>query len=90
MTQEFKKHLYYKKAIPVEAYQWFETDGDKFAPAPDFNPMISKFEGLWKLLSTEGWMIPRDGSFIVKGPAGEYWAVAKEYFLNTYEALPQE
>jgi hypothetical protein len=84
------KHLYIKKPIPVEAYQWFETNGDNFVPAPDFEPVIRQFEGVWKIHTAEGWMIPVPGSFIVKGPGGEYWPVREDYFLNTYSAVPQE
>lgn len=87
------KHLYIKKPIPVEAYQWH--GGDKFNPTPGFEPVLEEFleedgSAVIKLSTAEGWMQPQLGSFIVKGPAGEYWAVREDYFLNTYSAVPQE
>lgn len=74
---------YVKKPIPVEAYKWQGTI--LFNPAPGFTPTFKQFEDGIKLDTPEGWMIPKVGSYIVKGPAGEYWAVREEFFDNTYE-----
>lgn len=76
---------YIKKPIPVEAYQW--QGSINFNPAEGFNPVFKQFEDGLKLETAEGWMVPRVGSFIVKGPAGEYWAVREDIWKNTYEKV---
>ena len=83
-------HLYVKKPIPVEAYQW---DGTRlFRPAPGFEPSFNYLDKNNELYleTLEGPMLPQPGSYILKGPMGEYWAVRKEQFLGTYEAIPQD
>jgi hypothetical protein len=85
-----KPHLYVKKPIPVEAYQW---DGSRlFRPAPGFEPILKYLGEKNELFldTLEGWMLPQPESFILKGPMGEYWAVRKEQFLATYAAIPQD
>jgi hypothetical protein len=81
---------YIKKLIAVEVYQWSgESD---FNPAPNFRPEIDYplcglEYGNAYLSTAEGWIELKMGSYIVKGPAGEYWAVRKDIFENTYEKV---
>lgn len=73
-----------KKPIPVEAYQW---DGSvNFKPTESFTPEI-RIGGIPCLSTAEGFMELKPGSYIVKGPAGEYWAVRQDIFENTYEPI---
>jgi hypothetical protein len=84
--------FYVKKPIPVEAYKWNGTV--PFKPSLGFNPIFVrdkpaffKDEPGYKLETAEGLMSIKVGSYIVKGPAGEYWAVREDIFENTYEKI---
>jgi hypothetical protein len=82
---------YIKKPIPVEAIQWL---GD--------NPFeICNFVGDDRLNMLEGWghffietlegeMRVDKGSWVIKGPFGEFWPVKEEIFKETYEEIKEE
>jgi hypothetical protein len=87
--------LYVKKPIAVEAYEWdgtvpFNRDNG-FSPSFNFT-LSSVFEEAaeYTLNTAEGPMKIVRGSFIVRGPAGEYWAVRNDIFKNTYEKVNNE
>lgn len=86
--------FYIKKPIAVEAYAW---DGSiPFSPTRGFNPILTyngildRNEGKVSISTLEGYMGIAVGSYIVKGPGGEYWAVRKDVFENTYEEVNKD
>lgn len=80
---------YIKKPIPVEAIQW---TGDNFDEIHNFirnKPVvITTFNEL--IISTlEGEMKAPIGSWIIRGPLGEYYPCRKDVFEITYEPVEE-
>ena len=80
---------YVKKPIPVEAIQW---TGDNFNDIYNFvtsKPVvITTFNEL--IISTlEGEMKAPIGSWIIRGPKGEYYPCRGDIFEETYEQISE-
>ena len=80
---------YVKKPIPVEAIQW---TGDNFDEIHNFiidEPIvITTFNEI--IISTlEGEMKAPIGSWIIRGPKGEYYPCRRDIFEETYERIDE-
>ena len=93
-------HLYRRKPIVLEAYQFWPLTYNKDATqydAEDFDLMdMSEWPGVqadytkWArryywIDTLEGQMNIAPGDWVVKGVNGEYWAVKPDIFEKTYE-----
>lgn len=80
---------YVKKPIPVEAIMATmenREECEKFCP--DFKCANSKTPSIVGTIKTlEGAMMVENGSYIVKGVKGEFWAVRGDIFEETYAPL---
>lgn len=78
---------YIKKPIPVEAIQW---NGNNFNEIYDFiigQPIVVTTFNELVISTLEGDMKAPVGSWIIRGPLGEYYPCRQEVFKETYEAI---
>lgn len=78
---------YIKKPIPVEAIQW---TGHNFDEIYDFiigQPIVVTTFNELVISTLEGDMKAPVGSWIIRGPLGEYYPCRKDVFEETYEAV---
>lgn len=78
---------YIKKPIPVEAIQW---TGNNFNEIYDFiigQPIVVTTFNELVISTLEGDMKAPVGSWIIRGPLGEYYPCRQEVFKETYEAI---
>ena len=78
---------YIKKPIPVEAIQW---TGYNFDEIHDFiigQPIVVTTFNELVISTLEGDMKAPVGSWIIRGPLGEYYPCRKDVFEKTYEAV---
>lgn len=73
-----------KKPIPIDTIQWTGYNFDEIANfMGDSRPVIAGTNNL--LISTlEGEMKAIPGSWIIRGPKGEYYPCRKDIFEETY------
>ena len=76
-----------KKPIPIDAVQWTGYNFDEIANfMKDNHPVIAGTNSL--LISTlEGEMKAIPGSWIIRGPKGEYYPCREDIFEETYMRL---
>jgi hypothetical protein len=90
---------YRKKAVVVEAIQWWQT-GDHAAvvhPVPAEARIPSDLLSavtpplpptrLGAIRTLEGWMLVTPGDFIIRGVHGEHYACKPDIFQKTYEPV---
>jgi hypothetical protein len=93
---------YRKKAVVVEASQWWKA-GDHAAvvhpvPAevsipPDTLRVATgslQRERLGAIRTLEGWMLVMPGDFIIRGVHGEHYACKPDIFEKTYERVEDD
>lgn len=85
MKTELQIKKYFKKPIPVEAYQYTMEHFIKAEETPGISYDIHKRPYIKTL---EGEMQVNIGSYICKGIDGEYWAVKQNIFERTYDEVP--
>ena len=81
---------YVKKPIPVEAIQW---TGDNFDDIHDFiigQPIVITTFNELVISTLEGEMKAPIGSWIIRGPLGEYYPCRKDVFQKTYDPIEKE
>lgn len=81
---------YVKKPIPVEAIQW---TGDNFNNIHDFiigQPIVITTFNELVISTLEGEMKAPIGSWIIRGPLGEYYPCRKDVFEKTYDPVEKE
>ena len=78
-----------KKPIPIDAVQWTGYNFDEIAKfIKDNHPVITDTNNL--LISTlEGEMKASIGSWIIRGPKGEYYPCRGDIFEETYEPISE-
>ena len=90
---------YRKKALVVEASQWWKP-GDHAAvihpvpaevPVPAPSPGACDPQNAHTLFGTiktlEGWMLVTPGDYVISGVHGEHYACKPDIFVKTYEPL---
>lgn len=81
---------YIKKPIPVEAIQW---TGDNFNDIHDFiigQPIVITTFNELVISTLEGEMKAPIGSWIIRGPLGEYYPCRKDVFEKTYDPIEKD
>ena len=94
--------LYKKKPIPVEAMQ-FEYNSECLSKLYEWMGDNMKTSGKERHMDAKGWLqvmtledgegkrtvahVATEGDYIVKGSFGEFWAVKKHIFEETYEEV---
>lgn len=81
---------YVKKPIPVEAIQW---TGDNFDDIHDFiigQPIVITTFNELVISTLEGEMKAPIGSWIIRGPLGEYYPCRKDVFQKTYDPIEKD
>lgn len=81
---------YIKKPIPVEAIQW---TGDNFDDIHDFiigQPIVITTFNELVISTLEGEMKAPIGSWIIRGPLGEYYLCRKDVFEKTYDPIEKD
>lgn len=81
---------YIKKPIPVEAIQW---TGDNFDDIHDFiigQPIVITTFNELVISTLEGEMKAPIGSWIIRGPLGEYYPCRKDVFEKTYDPIEKD
>lgn len=78
---------YVKKPIPVEALRWEgdEEEMEKFLGSK----LIHTWQGGIVINTLEGRMICPFGSYVIRGPFGEYYPCRKEVFEETYQLVEE-
>ena len=82
-----KAMRYIKKPIPIEAIQW---TGNNFDEVHDFvtnKPIFITGSNEIIISTLEGDMRAPEGSWIIRGPMGEYYPCRREVFEETYEPV---
>lgn len=84
--------LYRKKPIPVEVVQFTEQTINECRVFVGNKGRFFGMKDTWfgELDTEEGCMNVADGSYIVKGAEGEFWAVKKSIFEKTYELVEED
>ena len=78
---------YIKKPIPIEAVQWTGYNYDEICSfMKDINPIIDGANNLF-IHTLEGDMRTEPGSYIIRGPVGEYYPCRKDIFEDTYTSI---
>lgn len=78
---------YVKKPIPVEAIQWTGHNFDKIHDFVTNNPIVITGKNEIILSTLEGDMRAPEGSWIIRGPMGEYYPCRGDVFEETYEPV---
>ena len=84
-----KAMRYIKKPIPIEAIQW---TGNNFDEVHDFvtnKPIFITGSNEIIISTLEGDMRAPEGSWIIRGPMGEYYPCRREVFEETYEPVDE-
>lgn len=76
-----KPQLFRKRPLTVEAVQWFEGET---------HPAVIYIGGGFYINTLEGPMHVSDGSWIVKGIKGEYYACRDDVFRLSYDPVEEE
>lgn len=76
-----------KKPIPIDAVQWTGYNFDEISNfMGDNNPVIDRSNNLF-IHTLEGEMKAVPGSWIIRGPKGEYYPCREDIFEETYMRL---
>lgn len=76
-----------KKPIPVEAIQWTGKNFDEIHEFVTNKPIFITGSNEIILSTLEGDMRAPEGSWIIRGPMGEYYPCRREVFEETYEPV---
>ena len=80
---------YIKKPIPVEAVQW---TGENFNEIHNFittSPVVITMLNELIISTLEGEMKAPVGSWIIRGPKGEFYPCRQDIFEETYEQISE-
>lgn len=73
-----------KKPIPIDAFQWTGHNFDQIANfMGDNHPVVDGSNNLF-IHTLEGEMKAIPGSWIIRGPKGEYYPCKEDIFEETY------
>lgn len=73
-----------KKPIPIDAFQWTGHNFDQIANfMGDNHPVIDGLNNLF-IHTLEGEIKAAPGSWIIRGPKGEYYPCREDIFEETY------
>ena len=80
---------YRKKPVVIEAEQYkaYRTLSSEFVPARTDGLFKYTEEGTLLIRTLEGTMEAKDGDWIIKGVAGEFYPCKDEIFRKTYEPV---
>lgn len=78
---------YIKKPIPIEAIQWTGNNFDEIHDFVTNKPIFITGSNEIIISTLEGDMRAPEGSWIIRGPMGEYYPCRREVFEETYEPV---
>ena len=77
-----------KKPVVIEAVQFVEANRNEWLALLDTHLVGHRGNGLHGYINTlEGQMTIREGDWIIRGVAGEFYPCKDEIFQQTYEAV---
>ena len=76
-----------KKPIPVEAIQWTGGNANEIISFMKNDSPIFDFWNNVIITTLEGEMKAPIGSWIIRGPKGEYYPCRRDIFEETYERI---
>ena len=82
-----KAMQYIKKPIPIEAIQWTGNNFDEIHDFVTNKPIFITGSNEIIISTLEGDMRAPEGSWIIRGPMGEYYPCRREVFEETYEPV---
>ena len=80
-----KELRYIKKPIPIDALQWTGENFDEIHEFVTNKPIVITGNNELIISTLEGDMRAPEGSWIIRGPLGEYYPCRREVFEETYE-----
>ena len=78
-----------KKPIPVEAVQWTGGNAEEIINFMGDNPPVFDFWNSIIIQTLEGEMKAPIGSWVIRGPKGEYYPCRRDIFEETYERIDE-
>lgn len=78
-----------KKPIPIEAVQWTGDNVDEIMNFMGDNPPVFDYWNRITIQTLEGEMKASVGSWIIRGPKGEYYPCRQDIFEETYEQISE-
>ena len=78
-----------KKPIAVEAIQWTGGNVDEIMNFMEDNPPVFDYWNRITIQTLEGEMKAPVGSWIIRGPKGEYYPCRGDIFEETYEQISE-
>lgn len=78
-----------KKPIPVEAVQWTGGNTEEIMSFMNDNQPYFDFWNSIIIQTLEGEMKAPVGSWIIRGPKGEYYPCRRDIFEETYERIDE-
>ena len=84
-----KEVRYIKKPIPVEAIQWTGHNFDEIHDFVTNRPVVVTGNNEVIISTLEGDMRAPEGSWIIRGPLGEFYPCRGEVFEETYEQVEE-
>ena len=84
-----KEMRYMKKPISVEAIQWTGHNFDEIHDFVTNRPIVITGSNEIIISTLEGDMRAPEGSWIIRGPMGEFYPCRREVFEETYEPVEE-